>query len=417
MGATPPEDLSARRPAERRGLSRRTAVAAFAVGVLLLAVSAAGFYTLAFDRHAVSGRDEVAQPAVAPLDQAIRTAQERLKEVPGDYATWAQLGSAYVEQARVTADPTYYEKADGALQKSLTLHPDGNDAALAGQGALANARHDFVAAADAATRSLAVNRYSATAWGVLTDARTQLGDYAGATEALQRMLELKPGIASFTRASYDAELHGDVAGARSALQQALDLADGSLRGVLPHLPRRARLLRRRSGRGRRAVRRRPGERARRADADARSGTRSRRTGRRRRGGRELSGRGRRTAARRELRGVRGVPGVARPVRGRRTAVRARADGAAAVHRQRRERRPVDRPVRGRPRRPGDRRGCGAGRIRPPAEHRRPGRPCVGAAQRRPGRRGPPPGPAGDLDRRAQRAVPLPPGLDRGRARG
>ena len=36
----------------------------------------------------------------------------------------------------------------------------------------------------------------------------------GATAALQRMLELKPGLASFTRASYDAELHGDLAGAR-----------------------------------------------------------------------------------------------------------------------------------------------------------------------------------------------------------
>jgi tetratricopeptide (TPR) repeat protein len=41
------------------------------------------------------------------------------------------------------------------------------------------------------------------------------------------MLALKPGIASFTRASYDAELHGDVAAARSALQQALGLAAGA----------------------------------------------------------------------------------------------------------------------------------------------------------------------------------------------
>ena len=33
--------------------------------------------------------------------------------------------------------------SDGALQKSLGLRPDGNDAALAGLGALANARHEF----------------------------------------------------------------------------------------------------------------------------------------------------------------------------------------------------------------------------------------------------------------------------------
>ena len=227
MGVIAPEDLSTRRPAERRSGSRRTAVSSVAVGVLLLVASVAGFYTVAFDQQTVVAREEVAQPTVAPLERAIRTAQTRLKGVPGDYATWAQLGSAYVEEARVTADPTYYQKADGALQKSLALHPEGNDAALTGQGALANARHDFAAGADAATRSLAVNPYGATAWGVLTDARTQLGDYAGATEALHRMLELKPGIASFTRASYDAELHGDVTAARSALQQALGLAAGA----------------------------------------------------------------------------------------------------------------------------------------------------------------------------------------------
>src|SRR5512132_1298539 len=107
VGDTPPEHLSTRRPAERRSVRRRTAVSSLSVGVLLLAVSAAGFYTVAFDRQAVIGRDEVAQATVAPLEQAIRTAQERLKQVPGDYATWAQLGSAYVEEARVTADPTY----------------------------------------------------------------------------------------------------------------------------------------------------------------------------------------------------------------------------------------------------------------------------------------------------------------------
>ena len=147
-------------------------------------------------------------------------------EVPGDWATWAQLGALYVEQARATADPSFYDRAEGALAESLDLRPDGNDAALTGQGALANARHDFAAAADFAVRALAINEFNATAWGVLTDARTQLGDYAGATEAVQRMLALQPGLASFTRASYDAELHGDVAGARSALEQALATTDG-----------------------------------------------------------------------------------------------------------------------------------------------------------------------------------------------
>lgn len=203
----------------------RTAVSAVVVGVVLLIVTAAAAYTAAVDRSAAA--TPVAATAAPPADRltaVIEAAQRRLTEVPQDHVTWAALGAAYVEQARLTADPSYYAKADGALTESLRLRPDGNDAALTGLGALANARHDFRAAAEFAGRALAVNSYGATAWGVLTDARTQLGDYAGATDAVRRMLDLKPGVASFTRASYDAELRGDTATAVAALEQALDIA-------------------------------------------------------------------------------------------------------------------------------------------------------------------------------------------------
>lgn len=205
-------------------MRRRTAVASLAAGGLLLVASAAGFATAAQDEPVPTAAEQAA--AVDPLTAAITAAQVRLEQVPGDYTTWAQLGSAYVEQARVTADPGFYDRAQGALEQSLVLRPEGNDTALAGQGALANARHDFVAARDAALAALAVNDFNATAWGVLTDARTQLGDYPGATAALDRMLELRPGLASFTRASYDAEIHGDTDQARSALEQALALTTG-----------------------------------------------------------------------------------------------------------------------------------------------------------------------------------------------
>lgn len=209
-------------------MRRRTAVSAVVVGGLFLVMSMAGFYTAWVDRNA-GGRAVTDQPStpvaqVDPLSASIQAAQQRLAEVPGDHVTWAQLGAAYVEQARLTADPSFYDKAEGAFARSVALRPEGNDAALTGQGALANARHDFASAAELATQALAVNPYSATAWGVLTDAYTQLGDYPGATAAVQRMLELKPGIASFARASYDAELHGDLATARSALEQSLEAA-------------------------------------------------------------------------------------------------------------------------------------------------------------------------------------------------
>ncbi|WP_284749035.1 tetratricopeptide repeat protein [Amycolatopsis sp. RTGN1] len=159
--------------------------------------------------------------ASSALDRAIATAQDKLAKREHDPRTWAELGAAYVEAARAKADPTYYPKAEDALRKSMAQQPDGNGTALAGLGALANARHDFAAARDWGERAKAVLPDNAAVYGVLTDAYTQLGDTTAATAALQRMLDLKPGVSAFTRAAYEFELHGRVDDARHALDRAL----------------------------------------------------------------------------------------------------------------------------------------------------------------------------------------------------
>lgn len=203
-------------------MRRPLAIAAVLVGVVLVGVTATTVIT-GSDATTAAPSPVAAAPA-APADQlgsTIARAQQTLQAKPADWQTWAVLGSAYVQQARATADPSYYPKSDGALQKSLELHPDGNDAALTGMGALANARHEFAQAADLARQAQAVNAYSSTSYGVLADALIQLGDYDGATAAAQQMLDLKPGLSSFTRASYDLELHGRTDEARAVLQRAL----------------------------------------------------------------------------------------------------------------------------------------------------------------------------------------------------
>jgi tetratricopeptide (TPR) repeat protein len=184
---------------------------------------------------AVGGAAEEQRPpaAVAPVDPtsvvgdpagAARSLQERLRRLPGDWQSWAALGSVYVQSATLTADPTYYDKADAAFARSLQENPDGNDAAIVGQAALAASRHDFVRARDLAEQALALNAYSAPALGVLTDAHAELGDDAAAADAARRMLELRPGVPAYTRASYAFELRGDREGARIALEEALGLA-------------------------------------------------------------------------------------------------------------------------------------------------------------------------------------------------
>ncbi|MFI8085324.1 tetratricopeptide repeat protein [Kitasatospora sp. NPDC086009] len=156
------------------------------------------------------------------LAQAIGRDQQRLRTLPNDAKGWARLGGEYVEQARLTADPSYYPKAEEALKRSMALAPDGNIDALTALGSLANARHLFAEAREFADRAIAASPEHWPAYAVLADARTQLGDDTGATEAVQQLLDRRPGTASFTRAAYDLEQHGRVDDARAALRKARD---------------------------------------------------------------------------------------------------------------------------------------------------------------------------------------------------
>ena len=163
----------------------------------------------------------VPQVGTQGLNAVIYATQDKLRRLPDDAASWARLGAAYVEQARITADPSFYAKAQGALEKSLRVMPFDNVPAMIGMGQLANARHDFAAAQRWGEQAKTLSPWTAEVYGVLADALTQLGDADGATRAVQSMLDIHPGVASFTRASYDLELHGRVEDARSALQRAL----------------------------------------------------------------------------------------------------------------------------------------------------------------------------------------------------
>lgn len=163
--------------------------------------------------------------AAGDLGRGIARLQQHLKDQPRDATGWATLGAAYVEQARTSGDPTRYPQAEKAFGRSLELRPaDRNDAALAGQAALAAARHDFDAALSRSDRALRVNPYSERALSTRVDALVELGRYDEALSAVRLADRRRPGIPVFTRYAYVLELRGDVSGARRVLLRAQDSA-------------------------------------------------------------------------------------------------------------------------------------------------------------------------------------------------
>jgi tetratricopeptide (TPR) repeat protein len=174
-----------------------------------------------------SRSEAVADPSVGAggsLDDAIAMLQQRLSEVPDDHQALASLGLAYVQQARVTADPSYYPKAQGVLRRSLELEPQDNEEALVGMAALAAARHDFAAALRFGLRARRVNAYDANVYGVIGDAQVELGRYDDAFATFQTMVDTKPGLSSYARVSYARELQGDVSGAIASMEAARQVA-------------------------------------------------------------------------------------------------------------------------------------------------------------------------------------------------
>lgn len=169
-------------------------------------------------------KDRALPVSPAAARGSIEGLQTRLKRLPGDYTGWATLGALYVDRARLTADPSWYPKAEAALERSLEVKPEDNAAALTGMAALQAAQHTFADAEATARQAIAVNAYDAGAYGVLSDALNELGRYDESAAALQEMADLKPTYTAFTRASYARELRGDVAGARTAMERALTMA-------------------------------------------------------------------------------------------------------------------------------------------------------------------------------------------------
>jgi tetratricopeptide (TPR) repeat protein len=167
--------------------------------------------------------------AVDPLSGNIQALQDRLRTSPSDVEAWAELGFDYVQEARVTADPSYYPKAEAALRRSLSLRTDANYVALAGMGALSAARHDFAGALSWGRKAQDANPDNAQILGILTDAEVELGRYQQAFTTLQRMVDMRPDTSSYARVSYARELQGDSTGAifnmRLALRSAGTPAD------------------------------------------------------------------------------------------------------------------------------------------------------------------------------------------------
>ena len=162
----------------------------------------------------------------ATTDQRIAILQATVRAQPRRADGYTLLAAAYRQKVRETGDATYYAKADGLIARALELAP-GDPAALTERAALEASRHDFRGALRDALAARRAAPQVDKPFGVLVDALVELGRYRAAGRALQEMVDRRPDLAAYARASYFRELHGDLAGAAAAMRLAVSAGSGA----------------------------------------------------------------------------------------------------------------------------------------------------------------------------------------------
>ena len=168
------------------------------------------------------------------MDENIRTVQKKIRSQQTSQQvlpTIEQLGWSYVEKARVSFDPGFYQLAEqcatclelksaqlmNAKSQEPTFAPLSPQAAKASamllRGHALHALHRF-AEAEQIARELTTSRGLAFDFGLLGDVLMEQGKLDDAITAYQRMMELKPSPQAYSRASHVRWLKGDLESAR-----------------------------------------------------------------------------------------------------------------------------------------------------------------------------------------------------------
>jgi len=202
-------------------------VFAVLLGVLTLANRSGG------TTSAASGEARPAAGLGRPArntEELIEDLQRQVRAEPDKAAGYAQLGDAYLQRTRETGDFGFYVRAERTFDSALRRDPRSQEATV-GRGTLALARHDFRAGLRGGERALRLEPETVRPYAVIVDGQVELGRYAAAGRSLQKMVDRKPNLASYSRISYFRELNGDLPGAIEAMTLAVSAGSGNPENV------------------------------------------------------------------------------------------------------------------------------------------------------------------------------------------
>jgi tetratricopeptide (TPR) repeat protein len=152
------------------------------------------------------------------VDRQAKQLQQEIREANHPAAKLERLGWLYVSRARTKHDPGFYKLAE---QAAACIEKSDHDsaAALLLRGHVQQNLHRF-REAERAARRLVARRASPFDYGLLGDALMEQGRLNEAAAAYQKMVDLRPGLESYSRAAHLRWLHGDLEGATALMRLA-----------------------------------------------------------------------------------------------------------------------------------------------------------------------------------------------------
>lgn len=166
-----------------------------------------------------------------PVDRRIAALVKLATAHPRRADVFVELGRVWIRKARETSDPGYFLNADACADVALDISP-GDKLALDIRAMVLINDHKFREARDVAAAILKSDPDAVFAWGSLSDALLELGELEEADRAAQKMMDLKPSLASYGRVSYFQWLAGNTRAAVESARLAID-AGGDAQNAEP----------------------------------------------------------------------------------------------------------------------------------------------------------------------------------------
>jgi tetratricopeptide (TPR) repeat protein len=196
---------------------------------LILFATAAGFIVIRYKNKQASSYtllDRIgssAQTKEWAVTRAYAASLEKSLELnPGDPKPSLALAVLFIQESRITGNHVYYDRAAMKTVNDVLKKDSSNFDALTYKALIYLSQHHFADGLAIAQKAQKINPYNAFIYGLLVDGYTEMGQYDSAVVNSDNMVSIRPDIRSYSRISYQREIHGDYPGAVTAMKMAVD---------------------------------------------------------------------------------------------------------------------------------------------------------------------------------------------------